>query len=32
VRVEHFPHTGNVVKIDRIGVVPKATAEPAPGG
>ncbi len=27
VRVEHFPHTGNVIKVDRLGVVPKATAE-----
>lgn len=22
VRVEHFPHTGNVIAIDRVGVVP----------
>ncbi len=22
VRVEHYPHTGNVIKVDRLGVVP----------
>lgn len=27
VRVEHFPHTGNVVKVERLGVVPKAAVE-----
>jgi hypothetical protein len=27
VRVEHFPHTGNVVKVERLGVVPRATPE-----
>ena len=29
VRVEHFPHTGNVVKVERVGVVPIATPEDA---
>lgn len=29
VRVEHFPHTGNVIAIDRVGVVPIATPEQA---
>lgn len=27
VQVEHYPHTGNVVKVDRLGVIPKPTAE-----
>jgi len=27
VRVEHYPHTGNVVKVDRIGVIPIAQPE-----
>ena len=29
VRVEHFPHTGNVVKVERLGVVPIARTEPS---
>lgn len=28
VQVEHFPHTGNVVKVERLGVVPAATDAP----
>jgi len=28
VRVEHYPHTGNVVKADRMGVVPRSATEP----
>jgi len=27
VRVEHYPHTGNVVKVDRVGVVPRSPIE-----
>lgn len=28
VRVEHFPHTGNVVKVERLGVVPRTATQP----
>jgi hypothetical protein len=30
VRVEHYPHTGNVVSVERIGVLP--INQPAPSG
>jgi hypothetical protein len=28
VRVEHYPHTGNVTKVERVGLVPVEQAEP----
>jgi hypothetical protein len=31
VRIEHYPHTGNVVGIERLGVVPRVQREPQRG-
>ena len=29
VRVEHYPHTGNVISVERLGVIARPGAEPA---
>jgi hypothetical protein len=31
VQVEHYPHTGNVVAVERLGVIPTASPETTPG-